>query len=61
MTQKDRELVRERSQFLSHYRWLQKAGVVELGRQLKIRELERIGHGAGPIREREQQQMVVAL
>ena len=37
------------------------AGVVELGRQLEIRELEKIGHGVGPIREREQQQMVVAL
>ena len=34
---------------------------MELGQQLEITELEKIGHGAGPIREREQQQMVVAL
>ena len=38
-----------------------RGGVVEPGRQLEIRELEKIGHGASPIREREQQQMVVAL
>ena len=41
------ELVRERSKFL------RVARVVELGRQLELRELEKIGHGDGPIRERE--------
>ena len=33
---------------------------MELGRQLEMRELEKINYGAGPIRE-ELKQMVVAL
>ena len=48
---RERELVRERSKSL------RVAGGVELGRQLELREPEKIGHGYGPIRERESVQV----